>query len=87
MELYLPLLYALMIRMSAEEEALSITRQIHKTITETLEDLRRGRNDSRKLNEEEKKTFNLIVKQVNDLRKALDNYIKQYRVQTRLDDF
>ncbi len=76
-----------MIRMSAEEEALSITRQIHKTITETLEDLRRGRNDSRKLNEEEKKTFNLIVKQVNDLRKALDNYIKQYRVQTRLDDF
>ena len=87
MELYLPLLYALMIRMSPEEEALSITRQIHKTITETLEDLRRGRNDSRKLNEEEKKTFNLIVKQVNDLRKALDNYIKQYRVQTRLDDF
>ena len=87
MELYLPLLYALMIRMSAEEEALSITRQIHKTITETLEDLRRGRNDSRKLSEEEKKTFNLIVKQVNDLKKALNNYIKQFRVQTRLDDF
>ena len=87
MELYLPLLYALMIRMSAEEEALSITRQIPKTIPETLADLRRGRNDSRQLNEEEKQTFNLIVKQVNDLRKALDNYIKQYRVQTRLDDF
>jgi predicted translin family RNA/ssDNA-binding protein len=87
MKLYLSFLYALMIRMSAEEEALSITRQIHKTITETLEDLRQGRNDSRKLSEEEKKTFNLIVKQVNDLRKALDNYIKQFRVQTRLDDF
>lgn len=87
MKLYLSFLYALMIRMSAEDEALSITRQIHKTITETLEDLRRGRNDSRKLSEEEKKTFNLIVKQVNDLRKALDNYIKQFRVQTRLDDF
>ena len=87
MKLYLSFLYALMIRMSAEDEALSITRQIHKTITETLEDLRQGRNDSRKLSEEEKKTFNLIVKQVNDLRKALDNYIKQFRVQTRLDDF
>ena len=87
MKLYLSFLYALMIRMSAEEEALSITRQIHKTITETLEDLRQGRNDSRKLSEEEKKTFNSIVKQVNDLRKALDNYIKQFRVQTRLDDF
>lgn len=73
--------------MSAEEEALSITRQIHKTITETLEDLRQGRNDSRKLSEEEKKTFNLITKQVNDLRKALDEYIKRFRVQTRLDDF
>lgn len=87
MKLYLSFLYALMIRMSAEEEALSITRQIHKTITETLEDLRRGRNDSRKLSEEEKKTFNLITKQVNDLRKALDEYIKRFRVQTRLDDF
>ncbi len=87
MKLYLPFLYALMIRMSAEEEALAITRQIHKTITETLEDLRRGRNDSRKLSEEEKKTFNLITKQVNDLRKALDEYIKRFRVQTRLDDF
>ena len=87
MKLYLSFLYALMIRMSAEEEALSITRQIHKTITETLEDLRQGRNDSRKLSEEEKKTFNLITKQVNDLRKALDEYIKRFRVQTRLDDF
>lgn len=73
--------------MSAEDEALSITRQIHKTLTETLEELRQGRKDSRQLSEEEKKTFNTIVKQVSDLRKALDTYIKRFRVQTSLDDF
>ena len=73
--------------MSAEEEAIELTQQINRTITQTLEELRNSRKDMRKLSDEEKNQFNLIITNLNQITKNLKEYIKRFRVQSTLLDF
>lgn len=73
--------------MSAEEQAINLIQDINGIITETLEDLRNSRKDSRQLNSEELKQFNLIQKKLKDIQSNLKEYIKGFRVQTSLTDY
>lgn len=73
--------------MSAEEQAINLIQDINGIITETLEDLRNSRKDSRQLNSEELKQFNLIQKKLKDIQSNLKEYIQGFRVQTSLTDY
>lgn len=73
--------------MSAEEQAINLIQDINGIITETLEDLRNSRKDSRQLNSEELKQFNLIQKKLKEIQSNLKEYIQGFRVQTSLTDY
>ena len=73
--------------MSAEEQAINLIQDINGIITETLEDLRNSRKDSRQLNSEELKQFGLIQNKLKEIQTNLKEYSEGFRVQTKLTDY
>ena len=73
--------------MSAEKQALMYLDQIFTIIRETLEDAKQNRLDARQLTNAEDKALQEILKKIKLVSKNLDNYLKQFRVQTSLNDF
>lgn len=73
--------------MSAEEQAINLIQDINGIITETLEDLRNSRKDSRQLNSEELKQFSLIQNKLKEIQTNLKEYTEGFRVQTKLTDY
>jgi len=73
--------------MSAEEQAINLIQDINGIITETLEDLRNSRKDSRQLNPEELKQFSLIQNKLKEIQTNLKEYTEGFRVQTKLTDY
>jgi len=73
--------------MSAEEQAINLIQDINSIITETLEDLRNSRKDSRQLNSEELKQFGLIQNKLKEIQTNLKEYSEGFRVQTKLTDY
>jgi len=73
--------------MSAEEQAINLIQDINGIITETLEDLRNSRKDSRQLNSEELKQFGLIQNKLKEIQTNLKEYTEGFRVQTKLTDY
>ena len=73
--------------MSAEKQALMYLDQIFTIIRETLEDAKQNRLDARQLTNAEDKALQEILKKIKLVSKNLDNYLKQFRVQTSLYDF
>ena len=73
--------------MSAEKQALMYLDQIFTIIRETLEDAKQNRIDARQLTNAEDKALQEILKKIKLVSKNLDNYLKQFRVQTSLYDF
>jgi len=73
--------------MSAEDEAIKYIQTINTEITETLDELKKKRKDSRQLSKEE----HLKLKEITDLLKQVrlnaNKYIESFRVQTKLTDF
>ena len=73
--------------MSAEKQALTYLDQIFTIIRETLEDAKQNRIDARQLTNDEDKALQEILKKIKLVSKNLDDYLKQFRVQTSLYDF
>jgi len=73
--------------MSAEKQALTYLDQIFTIIRETLEDAKQNRIDARQLTNAEDKALQEILKKIKLVSKNLDDYLKQFRVQTSLNDF
>ena len=73
--------------MSAEKQALTYLDQIFTIIRETLEDAKQNRIDARQLTNAEDKALQEILKKIKLVSKNLDDYLKQFRVQTSLYDF
>tara|TARA_R100001015_G_C4459869_1_gene47148 strand:+ start:220 stop:441 length:222 start_codon:yes stop_codon:yes gene_type:complete len=73
--------------MSAEKEALTYLSQIFTIIKETLQDVNKERPNMRELTNEEKQSLSKITRNIQLVRSKLNNYLKTFRVQTRLDDF
>lgn len=73
--------------MSAEKQALMYLDQIFTIIRETLEDAKQNRIDARQLTNAEDKALQEILKKIKLVSKNLDDYLKQFRVQTSLYDF
>ncbi len=73
--------------MSAEKQALTYLDQIFTIIRETLEDAKQNRLDARQLTNAEDKALQEILKKIKLVSKNLDDYLKQFRVQTSLYDF
>lgn len=73
--------------MSAEKQALMYLDQIFTIIRETLEDAKQNRLDARQLTNAEDKALQEILKKIKLVSKNLDDYLKQFRVQTSLYDF
>ena len=73
--------------MSAEKQALTYLAQIFTIIRETLEDAKQNRIDARQLTNDEDKALQEILKKIKLVSKNLDDYLKQFRVQTSLYDF
>ena len=73
--------------MSAEKEALEHLNQIFVIIKESLEDVNKERPNMRELTNEEKQSLSKITRNIQLVRSKLNNYLKTFRVQTRLDDF
>tara|TARA_Y100000004_G_scaffold191657_1_gene250824 strand:- start:191 stop:415 length:225 start_codon:yes stop_codon:yes gene_type:complete len=73
--------------MSAEKEALNHLDQIFAEIKDTLEEANKNRKDTRKLTNEENAALTNILNKIKQVRKKLNDYIKQFRVQTTLGDF
>jgi|TARA_R100000027_G_C2167676_1_gene69738 F0F1-type ATP synthase membrane subunit b/b' len=73
--------------MSAEDEAIKYIQTINTEITETLDELKKKRKDSRELTKEE----HLKLKEITDLLKKVrvnaNKYIESFRVQTKLTDY
>ena len=73
--------------MSAEKHALTYLDQIFTIIRETLEDAKQNRIDARQLTNDEDKALQEILKKIKLVSKNLDDYLKQFRIQTSLYDF
>ena len=73
--------------MSAEKQALTYLDEIFTIIRETLEDAKNNKRDARQLTNEEDKALQEILKKITLVSKNLDDYLKQFRVQTSLYDF
>tara|TARA_Y100001972_G_C7548521_1_gene275792 strand:- start:290 stop:520 length:231 start_codon:yes stop_codon:yes gene_type:complete len=73
--------------MSAEKQALTYLDEIFTIIRETLEDAKQNRKDARQLTNSEEKALQEILKKIKLISKNLDDYLKQFRVQTSLYDF
>jgi ABC-type transporter Mla subunit MlaD len=73
--------------MSAEKQALIYLDQIFAIIRETLEDAKQNRKDARQLTNEENKALQQILRKIRLVSKNLDEYLKQFRIQTSLYDF
>ena len=72
---------------TAEDEAIKYIQTINTEITETLDELKRKRKDSRELSKED----HLQLKEITDLLKKVrlnaNKYIESFRVQTKLTDY
>ena len=77
----------LLLQMSAEKEALNHLDQIFTEIKDTLEEVNKNRKDTRKLTNEENAALTNILNKIKQVRKKLNDYINQFRVQTTLGDF
>ena len=73
--------------MSAEKQALTYLDEIFTIIRETLEDAKQNRIDARQLTNSEEKALQEILRKIKLISKNLDNYLKQFRVQSSLYDF
>ena len=73
--------------MSAEKQALTYLDEIFTIIRETLEDAKNNQRDARQLTNEEDKALQEILKKIRLVSKNLDDYLKQFRIQTSLYDF
>ncbi|MAP53964.1 MAG: hypothetical protein CL605_03590 [Altibacter sp.] len=73
--------------MSAEKQALTYLDEIFTIIRETLEDAKQNRKDARQLTNSEEKALQEILKKIKLISKNLDDYLKQFRIQTSLYDF
>ena len=73
--------------MSAEKQTLTYLDEIFTIIRETLEDAKNNKRDARQLTNEEDKALQEILKKIRLVSKNLDDYLKQFRIQTSLYDF
>ena len=73
--------------MSAEKQALTYLDEIFTIIRATLEDAKNNKRDARQLTNEEDKALQEILKKIRLVSKNLDDYLKQFRIQTSLYDF
>ena len=73
--------------MSAEDEAIKYIQTINTEITETLDELKKKRKDSRELTKEEHLKLKEITDLLNKVRVNANKYIESFRVQTKLTDY
>jgi len=73
--------------MSAEQQALQHLNEIFKDIKETLQEVQKNKRDARQLTEQEEAVLKNIVGKIKQVRSNLNDYLKSFRVQTRLDEF
>ena len=73
--------------MSAEQQALQYLNEIFKDIKETLQEVQTNKRDARQLTEQEEAVLKNIVGKIKQVRNNLNDYLKSFRVQTRLDEF
>tara|TARA_R100000742_G_C4273920_1_gene93676 strand:- start:265 stop:489 length:225 start_codon:yes stop_codon:yes gene_type:complete len=73
--------------MSAEQQALQYLNEIFKDIKETLQEVQKNKRDARQLTEQEEAVLKNIVGKIKQVRSNLNDYLKSFRVQTRLDEF
>jgi|TARA_R100000479_G_C6389454_1_gene204470 predicted nuclease with TOPRIM domain len=73
--------------MSAEQQALQYLNEIFKDIKETLQEVQNNKRDARQLTEQEEAVLKNIVGKIKQVRNNLNDYLKSFRVQTRLDEF
>tara|TARA_A100001201_G_scaffold43912_1_gene44780 strand:+ start:2593 stop:2817 length:225 start_codon:yes stop_codon:yes gene_type:complete len=73
--------------MSAEQQALQYLNEIFKDIKETLQEVQKNKRDARQLTEQEEAVLKNIVGKIKQVRNNLNDYLKSFRVQTRLDEF
>tara|TARA_R100000005_G_C4849087_1_gene116418 strand:+ start:343 stop:567 length:225 start_codon:yes stop_codon:yes gene_type:complete len=70
--------------MSAEQQALQYLNEIFKDIKETLQEVQKNKRDARQLTEQEEAVLKNIVGKIKQVRNNLNDYLKSFRVQTRL---
>ena len=73
--------------MSAEDEAIKYIQTINTEITETLDELKKKRKDSRELTKEEHLKLKEIIDLLKKVRVNANKYIESFRVQTKLTDY
>tara|TARA_R110002020_G_scaffold53057_5_gene148760 strand:+ start:8438 stop:8662 length:225 start_codon:yes stop_codon:yes gene_type:complete len=73
--------------MSAEKEALVHLDAIFTEIKDTLQEANKNRKDSKQLTNEENTALTNILTKLKQVRTKLNDYIKQFRVQSSLDQF
>lgn len=73
--------------MSAEKEALVHLNAIFTEIKDTLQEAQKNREDSRQLSNEENTALTNILTKLKQVRTKLNDYLKQFRIQTSLDQF
>lgn len=73
--------------MSAEKEVLVHLNAIFTEIKDTLQDAQKNREDSRQLSNEENTALTNILTKLKQVRTKLNDYLKQFRIQTSLDQF
>jgi len=73
--------------MSAEKEALVHLDAIFTEIKDTLQEANKNRKDSKQLTNEENTALTNILTKLKQVRTKLNDYIKQFRVQTSLNQF
>jgi len=73
--------------MSAEKEVLVHLNAIFTEIKDTLQDAQKNREDSRQLSNEENTALTNILTKLKQVRTKLNAYLKQFRIQTSLDQF
>lgn len=73
--------------MSAEKEALVHLDAIFTEIKDTLQEANKNRKDSKQLTNEENTALTNILTKLKQVRTKLNDYIKQFRVQSSLNQF
>tara|TARA_R110002167_G_scaffold163197_2_gene359915 strand:+ start:435 stop:659 length:225 start_codon:yes stop_codon:yes gene_type:complete len=73
--------------MSAEKEALAHLDAIFTVIKDTLQEANKNRTDAKELSNEENTALNNILVKLKQVKTKLNDYLKQFRVQTSLGQF
>lgn len=73
--------------MSIEDNAIKTLRVIFKEITETLDDMKEKRKDSRPISSEDTAKLKEISDLLKKTKKQIIQYINRFNIQTSLDQF